>query len=232
MIHIIALSLLGLSLALPARAGAWLRDDGAVFLSFGSDVRMSDDTRVPLGRDPRLYMEWGVGPRTTLALAVNAGPETAGRIFEARVIRPLPLPEGWGVAAASGGLARRTFDSIQYDAAGAETDQVDRLASVGLAWGQGSDAGWITAEGRLLSDLAEDDIEVKLDLTGGYHMTPAWSAMLQFHSGLGHAGDPYARVRPSVIHRVSDRLRLNAGASHTLTGDRGTGLFFETWLEF
>jgi len=221
-----------LTFATPAEAGAWLRDEGAVFLSFGANVLLSEDTHVPVGRDPSLYLEWGYGPQTTLAFGINTGGRGDSRIAEFHVLRPLSLPERLGVATVSGGLALREFDSVQYDADGAETDQQDHLASLGLAWGQGSDAGWITAEGRVMADLADGDIEAKLDLTGGYHITPAWSAMVQLQSGLGQSGDDYGKLLPSVIYRVNDRLRINAGASHALTGDRGTGLFLAGWLDF
>jgi hypothetical protein len=227
-----ALGLLGLTLATPAGSGAWLRDEGAVFLSFGANVLLSEGTHVPVGRDPSLYLEWGYGPRTTLAFGIHTGGRGDSRTAEFRVIRPLPLPERLGVATVSGGLALREFDSVQYDADGAETSRQDHLASLGLAWGQGSDAGWITAEGRVMADPADGEIEAKLDLTGGYHITPAWSAMVQLQSGRGRSGDDYAKLLPSVIYRINDRLRINAGASHALTGDRGSGLFLAGWLEF
>ncbi len=232
MVRVVSCCLLSLTLAAPLHAGAWLREDGAVFLSFGANLALSEGAWSPVGRDPRLYLEWGLNARTTLAFAAHAGPQNSARTGEAQIFRSLPLPDGWGVATVSGGLAIREFDSIQYDVDGAETTRVNRLASLGLAWGQGSDTGWVTIEGRVMADMADGDIEAKLDLTGGYHISPVWSAMLQLQSGRGHTGDSYAKILPSVIYRISDSLRLNAGVSHALTGDRGTGLFVESWIEF
>jgi len=83
-----------------------------------------------------------------------------------------------------------------------------------------------------MTDLADGRIEAKLDLTGGYDIAPDWAAMLQVQSGTGYADDPYAKLLPSVIYRVSDRLRLNAGVTQALTGDQGTGLFLAGWVEF
>ncbi len=232
MTRIPVLGLFGLLLAAPAHAGAWLREDGSVFLSFGANIALGDGTQSPVNHDPSLYVEWGVSRDTTLAFNSFAGMADDSYTVEAQVIRALPLPESWGVASVSGHIALRQFETVQYDATGAETDQLDRLAGVGLAWGRGFDRGWLSAETRIMTNLADGRIEGKLDLTGGYDIAPDWAAMLQVQSGTGYADDPYAKLLPSVIYRVSDRLRLNAGVTQALTGDQGTGLFLAGWVEF
>lgn len=232
MTRVLALGLLGLTLAAPVHAGAWLREDGAVFLSFGANLALSEGARSPVNHDPSLYVEWGATPDTTLAFNGFAGLADGSQTIEAQAIRALPLPEGWGVASVSGHLALRRFDSVQYDSDGAETDRLDRLAGIGLAWGHGYDRGWLSAETRVMTVISDDRIEGKLDLTGGYDFTPDWAAMLQVQSGTGYADDPYAKLLPSVIYRVHDGLRINAGLTHALTGDRGTGLFLAGWVEF
>lgn len=203
-------------------AGPWLRDNGAVFLSFGENLLLSEGAELPVHQDPFLYAEWGASARMTLRFSLYSG--NAGREWtaEAFAIREIPLPEGWGVASYALGLAHREH----------ETEPGTSFAGAGLAWGMDIDKSWLATELQVLTDLDTQRSEAKLDLTYGYHLNDRWAAMVQLQTGQGQTGDSYTKLAPSAIYRVNDRLRLNIGLTQGLTGDRGTGLFFGSWLDY
>ena len=56
--------------------------------------------------------------------------------------------------------------------------------------------------------------------------------ILQLQAGQGFSGDTYAKFVPSVGYKLRENIVLNLGVVQALTGDKGTGLKFETWLTF
>lgn len=209
-------------MALPATASPWLRDRGAVFLSFGTNVLLSEGAELPVHHDPSAFVSWGATERMTLSFNIASG--DAGREYTAEVfaLRALPIPEGMGVGSYGLGLAHR-----HIEASGNAS-----LVGVSLSWGKDFDGGWLAVDSRLLMDIETTRTEGKLDLTLGRHFSDTWSAMLQLQTGQGHSGDIYAKIAPSAIYRVNDRLRLTGGLTQGLTGDKGTGLYLGSWFEF
>ncbi|KPP89594.1 MAG: hypothetical protein HLUCCA08_09825 [Rhodobacteraceae bacterium HLUCCA08] len=209
-------------LASAGPAGPWLRDDGAVFVSFGQNLALSEGARLPVHYDPFLYAEWGMTERLTLSLNLysgDAGNEHAAEFF---AIAPLALPGDRGVASLSFGAALREIDGTGQQ----------HLVGGGLAWGKGFDQGWIAIEARLMSRLDAPRTEGKLDLTAGRHFNDGWSGMVQLQAGTGHAGDAYAKIAPTAIWHATERFDMTFGLVQGLTGDKGTGLTLGGWLRF
>ena len=207
-----------------AAAGPWLREDGAVFLSFGQNLALSEGARLPVHLDPNAYAEWGATERLTLALSLYSGDAGRETTAELRALTDLPLPEGWaGVATAYGGLGARRIDGL------AETDP---LVLAGLSWGEGLPSGWLAIDAQVAFAPRRGTAERKIDLTFGHDWSGRWSGYLLLTAGTGHAGDLYAKLSPTAVLRLTDSTRITFGLTQALTGDRGTGLSLGTWLEF
>ncbi len=206
-----------------AAAGPWLREEGALFLSFGQNMALSDGARLPVNVDPNAYAEWGATERLTLAFSLYSGDAGRETTLETRALSALALPEGWGVASVYSGLGARRIEG---------EGGTEPLLLGGIAWGLGLETGWIAAEVQLTVEPRTGDAEGKVDLTWGHSWTDRWAGYVTLTAGEGHTGDFYAKVAPTAILRLSDRTRLTFGVTQALTGDKGTGLTIGSWLEF
>lgn len=80
--------------------------------------------------------------------------------------------------------------------------------------------------------LTVGEQEGKVEATWGQMVSDRWTGLLQVQAGIGFAGDTYAKVTPSVMYDLTDSTRLRAGFVQALTGDRGSGLMLEVWMQF
>lgn len=207
-----------------ATAGPWLRGDGGVFLSYGQNLALSDGSRLPVNLDPYLYAEWGATDRTTLSFSAFSGDAGRETTMEVRATHALPLTLADGDAMSfTYGVGARHINGLPG---------IEPLVQGGLAWGKGLETGWITAEALMTYRPRAERYEGKIDVTWGRHFDDHWSGYVLVSAGEGHTGDFYAKVSPTAILRLGDRTRVTLGATHALTGDRGTGLSFSSWLEF
>ena len=217
--------LLTLCLARPALSGAWMREEGEWFLSFGGNVALSEAAQRPVHYDPTAYLEYGLTPGLTLGLdgyVADAG--DAGSVF---AFARLPL-----ATAALPERARLAF-SLGAGATIIPTGEIEPSARLGLSFGYGLDSGWLAADAEVVQALGGSDRrQSKLDLTWGYRLGPDWTSILSAQVGTGLEGDFYAKVTPSIAWRMTERVQLRVGATHALTGDRGTGLLMQVWTTF
>jgi hypothetical protein len=56
--------------------------------------------------------------------------------------------------------------------------------------------------------------------------------ILQLQTGQGFTDDYYAKIAPSIVYEWSDKMNFQLGLVQGLTGDKGAGLKFETWLTY
>ncbi len=204
-----------------ARAGAWPRDEGEVFLSFGGAIALSGDPQRPVEYDPMIYAEYGWSPRLTLGLdAYSADTDTSGGIFAwARL--PLGSAEGdaWAVSAGIGA-------TLKTD------DGADAAARLGLHWGRGLETGWLAVDAYLQAGLSPQTRQAKVDVSWGRRFKEDWTILLQGQLGHDAADDIFASTSSSLNWTATDQISLRAGVTQSLTGDRDAALTFETWLRF
>ena len=208
----------------PANAGPWLREEGSVFLSFGQNLALSDGAQLPVNVDPHLYAEWGMSERVTLVFAAFSGDAGRETTIEMRGVMALPLPDGSRDAlSATLGAGARVIDG---------TEGVEPLLQGGISWGRGLSSGWIMAEALLTYRPRSGRHEGKVDLTWGHTFTNRWTGYVLATAGEGHTGEFYAKVSPNAVFTLNDHMKLSLGLTQAVTGDRGTGLAFSSWLEF
>ncbi len=216
---------LALAATQPAAAGPWLRGEGDVFLSFGATILPPEAGGGSPRPDPALYAEWGATERLTLVFSAFSG--DGGRDVQAEILAviapPLPVPAGDALSVAGGVALRRV------EARGPDTEP---LILAAIAWGRGLERGWLSAEARITVSGEDGGAEGKIDLTWGRHFGDRWSGYLQVTAGTGYSGDPYAKVAPTAILRLSERARVTAGIVQELTGDAETAVSLGTWIEF
>lgn len=208
------------------QAGAWPRALGSTFVAFsvtGSGNPASFGTGAMEGY-ATLYVEHGVSARLTFGL--DTGLDNSGA---SSVLAFARLPVGALDAetrfALKAGLGRGTTGIQGHTAVSFGVD-VGRGVTTRLG------DGWLSLETWAHYDAARGDLVLKGDLTAGLRITPRTKVMVQVQTGSYPGSDPYARLAPSVSHRISDRFSIELGAVAGLIGDDRVGLKLGTWLEF
>jgi hypothetical protein len=207
-----------------AEAGAWPRDEGEVFLSFGGNIALFGEAVRPVHYDPTVYVEYGLTPQVTLGFdghTADAGAALSGFAFLRLAIAP-------DTGAASGVMAISGAVGVTQVPDG----EVLPTGRIGLHWGMGLAKGWIAVDATALQTFEGTLPQTKVDASWGYRFADRWTGVLSAQAGTGLDGDFYAKVAPSIIYSLSDRISLRVGSVHALTGDEGTGLTVETWWTF
>jgi hypothetical protein len=211
-----------LSGAGPAAAGAWSRDKGELFLSFGGNVALFEGATRPVHYDPTLYIEYGLTDRLTVGF--DGYTSDATEVVNGFVFLRYPLGTGDG--------RQRLAVSLAAGASEIPGLALEATGRLGLHWGYGLAQGWLAADATSVLGLAGGEREGKVEFTWGQPLTPRWTGILQLQGGIGFSGDTYAKVTPSVMFNLSDQTRLRAGFVQALTGDQGSALTLEVWLTF
>lgn len=207
-------------------AGAWPREEGSMFLSFGYTLSSPKDA---LGDDLQgyssTYLERGLG--ADLTLGVDAGMETDtdySAIFFLR--RPFGSGAGPNVFAYQGGLGL----------AGSAGTRHDYLLQLGASWGRGLTtpwgAGWAALDTSVQYRLEKGEIAGKADLTLGLKPTDRTKLMIQMQVGDYPGSAPYLRLVPSVARELGRGRHIELGAQFGVRGDDRLGARLGTWLEF
>lgn len=214
-----------------AQAGAWPRGEGNLFLSLKytgawdrEAIMLRDFTRE---NRQQVYGEWGVAPRLTFGAEVaRSGPEEAP-IRERRVFgRYTFLQRGRHVMSAELGFGGRAND-FQYEVS---------YVRPGLAWGGGFEsrfgAGWMELDGQAEIYESDDAPALKLDATLGLNLTDRLTVVMQGRAGDYPGTDPYFRLAPSVVVRLTDWLRVQAEVEAGAWNDTGVAAALGLWIEF
>lgn len=222
-------------LPVPAAAGAWPREDGRTFLSFGIEQGDSAD-----GPFVSLYGERGLPRRWTAVL--DAGMRPDGGDATAALTLRLPLDDGSGrdrFALSFGGGVAVEDGRMLADVPG--LGQARPFARAGAHWGRGLDTPWgpgwagVDALADLSIPVVEGDDTAsawKLDATVGLSPTDRLTTILQVQTGRPFAGDAYVRLQATVVRRLGDRLNVEAGTVIGLSGDDTRAAKLGVWIEF
>jgi hypothetical protein len=215
-----------------AYGGAWPRGETNGFLSLKytgrwdtADIALLDFTREDLFQ---AYGEFGVAPRLTFGGEYSAaGPEVAP-ITEIRgFVRYTFLQRGAHVVSAEIGAGQRGND-FEYSVS---------FIRPGIAWGRGYDsrfgAGWIELDAQSeVYTNSDDDPAVKLDATVGLNVTDRLAVILQGRAGDYPDIEPFFRIAPSAVVRVTDWLRLQGEVEAGVYNDTGLSAAVALWIDF
>ena len=209
-------------------AGAWQRDEGATFLSFSYTATAPVADWKAGSVDPdgftAFYVERGLG--TGLTLGLDAGAAEAGeRTVIVFVSRALTQPDDKNQSAIQFGIGN-------LSAFASDQPLVQVAASLGRGLGGARGPGWMAADAQLHYRTETGEIVKKLDLTYGATISDRTRAIFQIQTGDYPGSDPYLRLAPSVVYRLSEGAMVEAGAAFGLSGGETFGLKIGTWLEF
>lgn len=242
-----------------AFAGAWTLPQGDIQIIAGSTYSTADHafdnkSKASLTVDydkilAQAFVQYGLTDRLTLIL----DPEYA----VARSAPPGSLPAEARDAAFGAGVRFRVTDSIGVLSLEASAKTA---GAFNLSVSANSVVSGRQAEGRVLYgnnfSIADNDdafldvqaayrwvsggrpIEIPIDITTGWHVSPDWMVMLQnFNIVSGSARAPYGyyrshKVELSAVYRVSDRYSLQVGAFFSPAGQNALeerGLALSLW---
>lgn len=204
------LVLLLTNLGSAARAGAWMREPGDVFVSFGTDLGAS-------GAVTTVFAEAGLRPRLTLGLD---GWRSYSGDWSALAVANMPVRHTVGAAVAA----------VSVAAGVARTgDKVGPQTRLGLHVGYGFDAGWLTSDVTATYRLTDHKTGAKLTGTWGLNVTRTCATILETRAETGAA----AVLAPSVACRFGKRMRLRMGGAFPVTSGGGEAVLgLQSWLEF
>ncbi|WP_287014428.1 hypothetical protein [Actibacterium sp.] len=196
-------------------AGAWLRDEGEVFLSFSQTAAIDGD-----GDYASVLLEYGLRPALTLGLDAGQN-EEADRQGVLFLRHRLDRAEGPNRLAAELGLG---------------TSEGALTFRPGLSWGRGVATrwgqGWVSVD--TLAELRESSTTpvLKADTTFGLRTAGDALLIVQLQAGDYPDATPYLRVVPSYVHRMNRRTFVEFGLSAGAVGHDPLAVKLGTWLAF
>ena len=216
----------------PARAGAWPRERGEVFLSFGQQASTGATTLLGAVTDIRswssVYAEYGLTERLTVGLDAGLGQGRDERVAAALVFARLPV---W-----SPGAHRVALDLGLGTLAVTDEARQTRLR-LGLAWGRGLadgrwGGGWLGMESSAELREPAGEVALKADFTAGWKPSERWMLIGQVQTGYYPDAGGVVRLAPSVVRKVSARSHLQLGATAEIVGERALGVSGAVWFSF
>ncbi len=207
--------------ACSAQAGAWGRDEGDLFLSFGGNVALFGDAVRPVYYDPTIYLEYGLTDSLTIGFdgyTADRGEAGSILVYGRYALDDDVGPDRWAVSLAAG------YTLLP-------SGMLDETARFGLHWGRGLAEGWAAADASATL-LLSGEAQYKIDASWGQALTDRFTTVLDVEAGIGLTGDYYAKVTPSIVAELGPALQVRVGLVQALTGDRGGGLLMQGWVEF
>ena len=210
---------LSCAIALPAAAGPWARGEGEVFVSVVPEWSVDSAGR----RDSSVstFAEYGLGGRLTVGLDLyTSRGGSAGFVF---LRRTMTGPARTWQAAITGGIGHRRTSG---GSAG--------LLVAGLSAGRSFETplGWGWADLALQGRYFDGSTALKLDTTVGITPRENWRVFGQLQLSDYPGAPGAARLQISSVHRLSERLSVELGATHGLIEDNRSGFRLGLWSEF
>ncbi|MEM8572028.1 MAG: hypothetical protein AAGG56_14150 [Pseudomonadota bacterium] len=215
-----------------ARAGAWPREEGEVFLAFSQTMSTGARTMLEAVQDVRsytsIYAEYGLTPEVTLGFdaGLARGDQDEGSGWNAFLRRPVWMSQGGHRVAAELGIGQLNEP---------EFGRQWRIKP-GVSWGKGFESrwggGWAGLETSASYRFAAQDFGLKADLTLGLKPRERWMVIFQVQSGKWGDDEPIVRLAPSVVRRFGERTHLQLGFVQSVAGDDAMGVKFGTWFTF
>ena len=208
--------------AVPASAGAWLREKGTSFVaSTFSATYYYDLTQ-------STYLEYGLREDLTLGADVTT--------FQ----NPFGLQTGSATLFLRFPLGEPTEQGRWAYELGAGASWVGEMVSphlkAGLSWGRGytlqNRNGWLAVDASVKWEFGFNQGVIKLDTTAGLDFTEVTSGMVQLFVSHTSAGT-FAKVAPSVIFSPrGTQYRVQIGSEVPANAPENTAIKIGIWRQF
>ena len=207
----------------PAFANPWPRDTSGTFISVTEDINNTDTSD-----ETSLFIESG-GGRDGFSIGISSVLDDIDDEWTAFafVRQPLSAP----------GARDRVSLSAGFGAQQTESGPTEPLLILGGAWGrdvEGMLAGWLSLEGEARYATDTGETELQGDATVAVRPVDRIALVNEFSlSGVpGSDVSAEAQLTSSIVGNITDRARIQLGATVDLSGDSATGFRLGTWLEF
>jgi hypothetical protein len=215
-----------------AEAGAWPREKGTTFLSFGHAASTGTTTLLTpdfqINNYTSVFAEYGLTESLTIGLNAGFGGDDDYSVQAGYVFARYPV---W-----SDDSGHRVGAEIGFGLIDDEPDGRQRRVIPGLSWGYGFESrwggGWAGIEASADFRMPSGDTAWKADVTLGIKPTDNWMAILQVQNGLYPDAEALVRVAPSVVRRIGARAHVQIGGFAGLVGDDSIGGKVAVWLSF
>ena len=211
--------------ATPAFAGAWLRDTGTKFFSYGTTVRKSGGFLRP---EYSFYGEFGISPFLTLGLdfSESQGP-TRGQSGHALVFARFPIARSWQktTAAIELGLGGNHY-------LGKWDGMVKSTLSIGRGFSSRWGNGWFNVDAGLELRRPANRPAFKLDATIGLSEGMRFRPMLQIESTYITGKPLIWSVVPSLLIDGQKNQTWTIGIERKTSGQSTLGIRFGLWRQF
>lgn len=209
--------------SLPASAGAWFRDEGGGFLSFGSTLFELEATGEQF-QEQSLFAEFGLRGDLTIGTSASIidGLGGEGQVF---LRLPIKSPESDSQLAAEFGLGA-TSDGIN----------TDPFVKTGLSWGRGITVqdrnGWINVDGNAFIGVDGGGNRIKIDTTLGLTLTNHAQIIGQSFAELTPGADSHTILPSLVLKPAKGRTSYVVGYEHRTGARASRGIKFGLWHDF
>lgn len=211
------LLLLGTS---PALAGPW-PEDGGTFLSVTEDFSEMGGPNVT-----SIFVESSGSESFTIGLDTVRGENSEDWSAFAFIRQPLTSPGTRDRVSVSAGLgAQQTVEGTEP------------LVVLGGGWDRAMDsgfAGWLSLSGEARYGANTGATELSGEATVAVEPIDRIALVNELSvTGVpGSESDPATQLTTSIVGAISERARVQLGATVDLSGDAPTGFRLGTWLEF
>lgn len=204
------LALLLTCLATGAGAGAWMREPGATFLSFGADIGTA-------GTVVTAFAETGITPRLTLGADAWRSYSGDWSVLAVANVPLGPIDRATRIALGLGVGAAHS---------GGKTGPQMRL---GAHLGRGLDTGWLASDLTVTHRFLDGETGTKITGTWGYNLSDDCATILEARAETGSA----AVLAPSLACRVTKGVKVRIGGAMPVGAGGGAPVIgLQTWLEF
>lgn len=205
-------------LAIPARAGAWPREEGQLFLVLSGQIEGRDASGL-YRQHGALYAEYGATDRLTVGL--DLGNDTIRMTKAIGFLRwPLGPPD-------------RPL-KLAFELGAGQVEEKNALRP-GLSLGRGlvlwNRPGWLALDGRAAL-FGGRDVALESDLTFGLSTGQKTRLILQLQTGRPEKGGPYTRFAPSLVYETRPGRQIELGVIAPLTGEGEPGIKLGAWRSF
>lgn len=204
-----------------AHAGPWPAETTGTFISVTEEFDNPDRRGTT-----SIFVESGGSERFTIGVDSELGSTDEDWSAYAFIRQPLSSPNARDRVAFSAGLG------AQQTVNGSEP-----LIVLGGAWGRdvaNGISGWLSLEGSARFGTTSGETELAGGATVAVEPIDRIALVNEFSvtGNTGSATDPERQLTSSVVGRISERARVELGATVDLSGGTAPGLRLGTWLEF
>jgi hypothetical protein len=210
-------------MAEPAQSGAWLKEKGNGFFSFGATLLLIDGEATPR-LEQSAYAEYGLTPNLTLGVSSTRIKDLSLQtLIFARV--PVKSWDNGARLASEIGLGFKETETVN-----------SAFLSAGLSWGKGisrkDKSGWINIDTALQLEFGSSDIRLKIDATYGMDISDRMRFLAQGFVELADDANSITLAPGLILKPKKLKFEPVISFEHRLGARASSGIRLAFWRSF